>query len=129
MNRFISIAVVIIVALGLIGGGVWYSKRSGAEKSTFRTAAVTRGDLLVTSNSSGTVEPEEVVDVGAQVTGKITDFGKDKNGKTIDYGSEVEKGKLLAHIDDTLYQADYAQAQALLEANKAAVDRAVADLG
>jgi len=37
----------------------------------FRTAAVERGNLIVTISATGTVEPEEVIDVGAQVAGQI----------------------------------------------------------
>ena len=38
---------------------------------------VQRGDLLATINATGTLEPEEVVDVGAQIAGEIESFGKD----------------------------------------------------
>jgi HlyD family secretion protein len=75
------------------------------------------------------VEPEEVVDVGAQVAGQINSFGKDKNGKTIDYGSVVEEGTILAQIDDSLYAADVALANAQLQQAKAGVLRTEADLG
>ena len=52
-----------------------------------------------------------MVDVGAQVAGKIVSFGKDVAGKTIDYGSTVEEGTVLAQIDDSLYAADVAQSE------------------
>lgn len=95
----------------------------------FRTVSVQRGDLQTTISATGTVEPEEVVDIGAQVAGRIISFGKDKNGKQIDYGSEVEKGMVLAKIDDSLYAADVAQAKAQLEQAKANLARSEADLG
>src|SRR4051812_300350 len=129
MNRILTALLIVVVAGCLAAGGVWYSKHRGESQANFRTSTVTRGDLLVTISATGTVEPEETVDVGAQVTGRIIDFGKDKKGNTIDYGSQVEQGKVLAHIDPTLFQADLASVQAQLEANRAAVDRAVADLG
>ncbi len=61
-----------------------------------------RGDLPTTINATGTIEPEEVVDVGAQVAGEIVSFGDDPAaaGKTISYGSPVEKGTVLAQLDD-----------------------------
>jgi HlyD family secretion protein len=128
MSKWITSIIVIVLIGGCIAAGVWYARHSADAPTSFRTATVSRGDIAVTISASGTVEPEEVVDVGSQITGRIIDFGVDTNGKAIDYGSHVEKGKLLAHIDPTLFQADLAQAQAQLEANKAAVDRAKADL-
>ena len=76
-------------------------------------------DIVATIEATGTVEPEEVVDVGAQVAGQIISFGKDKNGKPIDYGSVVEEGTVLAQIDDSLYSADLAQARAQLTQTRA----------
>jgi HlyD family secretion protein len=83
---------------------------------------------LATISATGTVEPEEVVDIGAQVAGQINVFGKDKDGKTVDYGSAVEEGTVLAQIDDSLYATDVALGTAQLEQAKAGVIRAQADL-
>jgi len=80
--------------------------------AAFITGKVTRGDLTAAISATGTVEPEEVIDVGAQVAGRIVSFGRDKNGKTVDYGSEVEAGTVLAQIDDALYSAEVDQARA-----------------
>ncbi len=103
--------------------------RNGNQAAGFRSVPVKRGNLLATISATGTVEPEEVIDVGAQVAGKILAFGEDKNGKPVDYGSVVEAGTVLARIDDALYAADAASAQAQLEQSKAALQRAEADLG
>jgi HlyD family secretion protein len=108
---------------------VWFLRGSGNNGVVYRTAPVKKGDLLAAISATGTVEPEEVVDVGAQVAGQINSFGKDKNGKTIDYGSVVEEGTILAQIDDSLYAADVALATAQLEQSKAGVLRTEADLG
>lgn len=120
-----------LILLGLLaGGGFYYWQGAQAPTTIFRTAPVTRGDLVVTISATGTVEPIEVVDVGAQVAGKITEFGHDPKDptKVIDYGTEVEKGTVLARIDDSLYAAEVAQARAQVEQNKANVRRAEADL-
>lgn len=110
--------------------GVVLFLRSGRpEPASFRTVPVQRGDVQATISATGTVEPEEVVDVGAQVAGIILTFGKDANGRTVDYGSTVEKGMILARIDDSLYEADVAQAKAQLQQGRAGVQRAEADLG
>lgn len=124
------ILVVLLVAGFVIAGGVYYTTFLRAEAPpNFRTALVERGDLLITISATGTVEPEEVVDVGAQVVGRIKELGIDPRAETdpkfkdkrIDYCSPVEPGWVLAQIDQALYLATFHQAKASLE-------RAEADL-
>jgi HlyD family secretion protein len=110
-------------------GALWLWLGRNDRSAAFRLAAVTQGDLEVTVSATGTLEPEELVDVGAQVAGKIVAFGKDLNGKPVDYGSVVEAGMVLAKIDDSLFVAEVAQARAQLAQARANVQRADADLG
>jgi HlyD family secretion protein len=129
MKRLIKRIAVMLAVLGLIGGvAAWYLERSNGQAFSYRTVQVTRGDLLVSISATGTVEPEEVIDVGAQVAGQIVSFGKDANGKTVDYGSAVKEGTILARIDDSLYAADAAQAEAQVQSAKVGLQRAEADL-
>jgi HlyD family secretion protein len=125
LKATVSAVTVIVLVAGI---GTWQWRARAGHKPAFREAAVKRGDLYVTITATGTVEPEEVVDVGAQVAGQINEFGKDKNGKTIDYGSIVEDGVVLAKIDDRLYAADVALYKAQLDQDKAGEVRAEADL-
>ncbi len=113
MKAFWKILVVVIVLAVLAGAG-WmvYNYSSMSEERVFRTEKVGRGDLMSVISSSGTVEPEELVNVGAQVSGKIMNFGIDGEGKGVDYGSKVKKGMLLAQIDDVLYEAALREAKA-----------------
>lgn len=121
----------VLVLVGAVAGGAaWLGVLDrGGERTSFRTAAVERGDVVVTVGATGTLEPEEVIDVGAQVVGRIQEFGPDPRGETdpkfkdkrIDYGSPVEEGTVLARIDPRIYKAQFDQA-------KAALDRAEADL-
>ena len=128
-KRLIKRILVAAVVLGLVAGVVgWYLQRGKGQTASYRTDQVTRGDLLVSIRATGTVEPEEVVDVGAQVAGQILSFGKDANGKTVDYGSPVQAETVLAKIDDSLYSADEAQAQAQVQSAAASQQRAEADL-
>jgi HlyD family secretion protein len=126
LNRRASLLVAAPLTLLLL----WYTFSS--QKSTsggdYRTAPVERGDLSIAINATGTVEPEEVVDIGAQVAGRILVFGKDLQGKFIDYGSEVDEGTILAQIDDSLYKADAVQAQAALDRARATQMQAQAKL-
>lgn len=124
--RLLVIAVVAVVAALAL---TVYLLRGSEKSAGFRTVQVQRGDLQATISATGTVVPEEVVDVGAQVAGKIVAFGQDKDGHEVDYGSVVEAGMVLARIDDALYAADAASAKAQLAQAKAAVQKAQADLG
>jgi HlyD family secretion protein len=126
----------ILILIGLaVGGGYYYTTRVAADPpASFRTTTVKRGDLSSTISATGTVEAEELVDVGAQCVGPIREFGIDptdlakfkrdnkrdpspaemKKLKRIDYGSTVLENTLLAQIDPVTYQAQVEQAQASL---------------
>jgi HlyD family secretion protein len=130
MNRLVRRGVLALIFIAILASAAfWFLKRSDTPSVSLRTVPIKRGDLVATISATGTVEPEEVVDVGAQVAGRIVAFGKDRSGKTIDYGSDVEKGTVLAQIDDSLYTAEVAQVKAQLEQANAGVLRAEADLG
>ncbi len=121
---------VILLVLVLAGAaGAWYLQRGKDQPPELRTAPVVRGELLDSISATGTVEPEEVVDVGAQVAGQILAFGRDADGKTVDYGSHVKRGTVLARIDNSLYAADEAKARAQVQTAAAGLRRARADLG
>ncbi len=67
-------ATIVILGFMLVaasGAAYYVQHATPAGTVSFRTAEVTRGDLLLTISATGTVEPEEVVDVGAQVMGQI----------------------------------------------------------
>src|SRR5262245_42649939 len=98
----ISIIVVLLLAVAATGG--WYWRAGAGSVLSYRTAVVQRGDLVSTISATGTLEPEEVIDVGAQVAGLIVAFGADSNHNPIDYRSPVEPGMVLARIDDTVYK-------------------------
>ena len=116
-----GIAVVALVSWRLFG-------KKDVTLPELQTVAVKRGDVFASINASGTLEPEEVVDIGAQVTGQILSFGTDTAGKSVDYGSQIEAGALLAKIDDSLYAINKQQAQAQLQQTQSAVLSAEAGL-
>jgi len=129
MQRLPKIPAIATILVALVGGvGVWRWHERNGHKWLFRTALVNRGDLVATINATGTIEPVEVVDIGAQVAGLVTSFGQDTNGKTIDYGSIVEEGTILAKIDESVYAADLAVSKAQVEEDKAGEESAVANV-
>lgn len=109
---------------------LWFWSTDWEDKPRFRHLAVERGELLIAISATGTVEPEEVIDVGAQIIGRIKQFGPDleKPGKTIDFGSHVKAGAVLGQLDDSPYLAELDKAQANLKVIQADLQRTRAQL-
>ncbi len=129
MKAWLKRLMVLLVIAGSAAGGLaWKAQRGKKQAILYQTVPITRSDLLVTIDATGTLEPEEVIDVGAQVAGQILSFGKDAAGKTVDYGSPVTQGAVLAQIDEALPQADVQQAEAGVKSAQAGVQRAEADV-
>ena len=89
-------------------------KPPGSGITKFETAKVARGDLVQHVTASGTLGALVSVDVGSQVSGKIS-------AMNADYNSPVKKGQLVAEIDPTIYQAALRQAEGELASAKADV--------
>jgi len=107
----------------VVGAAFYYAthRTTGGTVMLLRTVSLQRGDLLSTVNATGTLEPEEVVNVGAQVAGLIVKFGEDPNSpsKHVDYCSVVEQDTVLAWIDPTFHEAALEQAEATLQSSEA----------
>ena len=119
MKRVIAVIAVVLLAAGC---------GSGTKVSPFQTVKVKRGDIVAAISATGTIEPEEVADVGAQVVGLILTFGTDVDGKPVDYRSVVKKDMVLAKIDPSVYAATVASAKAQLEQAQANGESAKANL-
>jgi HlyD family secretion protein len=140
MKRIVTLIILVLVLGGL---GYWYWHAQAAAPTGFRFAEVKHGRLVATVGSTGTLQPREVVDVGAQVVGRIVFIGKDRNTKSgiVDWGSEVEgpvldkdgnvvkSGTVLAQIDDELYKAQVKSTEAAVKAAQADLDLKTAQLG
>ena len=119
-----------ILVLALAGGGVWWLEsagRSGAD-ATYRTAAVSRGEISASVNATGTVSPTNTVIVGSQLSGKVVEI-------LADWNSEVKAGQIVARLDVEqtrakldAARADWAQAKAARLMQDATVDRMRADV-
>jgi HlyD family secretion protein len=86
---------------------IFYFVFRGGPRHDYVTAPVTRGDLTVTVSATGTLQPKDQVDVGAEVSGRI-------DAITVDFNSRVKKGQLLARINTDQLQAQLLQARATL---------------
>jgi HlyD family secretion protein len=87
----------------------------------YRTARIERGELVKTVRATGIIQPQELVDVGTQVTGPVTELNADFN-------SRVKAGQIIARIDPAPYEARVAQDKANLKRSMAEVEQARARL-
>ena len=122
--------IIILIIAAAAATAVWkFTEKNITEsgkKIIFKTEKLSQNDVARTISATGTVEPEELINVGAQVNGRIMKFGTDIDGKSVDYGSKVKKGAVLALIDDVIYKSELQQAQASREQAKAAIATAEA---
>lgn len=112
---------VLVLAL-LAGAGAWWSQRPKDDGLAYRTGKIERGPLQAAVSASGTVNPVVQVIVGTQVSGQIKEL-------FADFNSVVKKGTLIARLDPESFQYRLRQAQADLEAARAAVLNAQANAG
>lgn len=124
--RRVLIWVCVLAAVGI--GAYYYFAGEASAPVAYRTADVEKRDMVLTIDATGTVEPEELVNVGARVSGEIVSFGKDNAGKEVDYGSEISEGTVIALIDDEIQKSNLLQAEANLEKAKASQKQAQANL-
>lgn len=124
----IGVWIGMVVVLGVLGYGGYrlYASRTSAQ-SGYRTTPIKKTDIALTITATGTVVPEDVIDVGAQVNGQIAEFGVDVDGKPLDYRSSVQEGAVLAKIDEAVFAADLASSQAQLNQAKAQVGISIAN--
>lgn len=112
---------VLLVAGVAVGG--WFLLRGdgAAQKATYVTNAVTRGDLQVTVSATGTVEPTDLVEVSSELSGTIT-------AVHVDFNDQVEVGTLLAGLDTARLEAQLAVQKASLASAVAKIAAAEATL-
>ena len=123
-----AIAVVVIVALLGVGGFYYFRDNGGVTEATYRFGEVTKGPMEVLVSSTGKVHPVLIVDVGSQVSGRVS-------AVLVDYNSLVSKGEVIAHIDPAPFEArfevaeaDLAQAKASVAMQNASLEQLKADL-
>ena len=104
-NFLLSLAAAALLLLGS-------ACQPSGKGARFETAPVRRGDLAQHVTASGTLSALISVDVGSQVSGKISAL-------YVDFNSPVSKGQLVAEIDPTVYEAAMKQAAGELASARA----------
>lgn len=92
-NLKIWIAGLVILA----AGGAWYalgSKSSKNDTTSFREYKLTKGDLSITIKSTGTVQPENRLEIRPPIAGRIESV-------LVKEGDRVRRGQVLAWMSST----------------------------
>ncbi|MEW5773741.1 MAG: efflux RND transporter periplasmic adaptor subunit [Thermodesulfobacteriota bacterium] len=101
--------VILLLLAGLAGGGFywWRSAQAPAEPKILATARVERGAVRKELDSTGIVKAQvgAIVKIGAQATGRLV-------AMPVKVGDAVERGQVIARIDDRDLSAQLAQAEA-----------------
>src|SRR5215468_437705 len=123
-NAWLKWVVSLVVLGGVAGGAIWYFVADHEPASQYQTAQVSHGDLIQSVTASGQLNPVVNIQVGSQISGRISKI-------LVDFNSEVKSNQVIAEIDPSTYQAavlraqaDVANAQANLALAKVQSDRA-----
>ena len=118
-KRFLTIAG--IAAAVLVVLALWLLFFNKPKKPELVTQPAAIGNVEKTVLASGTLEPFEQVNVGAQVSGQVTRLA-------VELGDEVKAGDLIAEIDSQKQKNDLATSAAALNNQKAQRASAMASL-
>ena len=111
------IVVVVLLAIVAAGAVVYARRRSAPTGPRYLTAAVGRGEIVASVETSGSLQPDVQVQVGSQVSGRMARV-------LVDFNARVTRGQLLAEIDATPFRAAVAQARAAVLGAEAQLQRA-----
>jgi len=87
-GKIVAAALLVLILAAGAGITVWRSDRPTA----YVTAAVTRGPLTVTVSATGTLQPQDQVEVGAEISGRV-------DAVNVDFNDRVSKGQVIAVIN------------------------------
>jgi len=109
------------VALAVAGVLAWrYAHSQAAPVVRYQTAAVDHGPIAAKVTASGAVSALITVQVGSQVSGRISAW-------YVDFNAPVKKGQLIATIEPSMFRAAVEQARANYASAAAGYTKAIAN--
>jgi HlyD family secretion protein len=119
--RYLRAALAVLACLGLgLGAYAWLRPKPVPFPDRFRSAQVTRGPIVREVSATGRLEALTTVQVGAEISGRIASVEADFNDR-------VQKGQVLARLDEKALSAQRAQSRAALAAARATLQQARAE--
>lgn len=106
-----ALALVVAVAGGY---AAWRASGNGGDAPKYKLAKAETGPLTAVVSATGTLNPVVSVQVGSQVSGQVKEI-------LVDFNSPVKENQLIARIDPETFQYRQRQAEADVEAARAAL--------
>lgn len=109
--------VIAVILVALVGGYWLYARVTNDAGPAYRFVTVERGDVRAAVSATGSLSAVTTVEIGTQVSGKITAIHADFNDK-------VAKGQLIARVDPVLQQQAVRDGEAGVERARAEAEQA-----
>ena len=100
-------ALLALAAASMYYFSIYLPARSG-QRSTLNTTVARSGDLILSASGTGTLQAAQQQDLAFRATGKIAELD-------VKVGDQVKQGQLLARLDNTTQQLEFAQAKTNLD--------------
>ena len=113
-----KIIVFIIVVVIIAAAWFFFFNTNESNKESYSFAEIKRGDINTIITSSGSIEAVSTVEVGTQVSGRITKI-------YADFNDHVKRGQLLATLDTTFLSASVTDQKAGLAKAQAQYNEAL----
>ena len=110
----LGLALLSLIVLAVAGYAAWRNFGAAGDMPKFKLAKAESGPLTAAVSATGTLNPVVSVQVGSQVSGQIKEI-------LVDFNSPVKENQLIARIDPETFQYRLRQAEADLEASRAAL--------
>lgn len=113
--------IVLLLLVAVVGGGLYWWRQDHVQTVQYLTQPAKQGNLTVTVQATGSLQPVNEVEVGTEVSGTVRTVDAD-------YNQRVKAGQVLATLDTDQLQAQVRQSEAALQLANAQVAQAQATL-
>ncbi len=114
----------LLILILAAGGGYWYNLKltqQGTPTQLYQTEPVIRGNITVTVDANGNLEPTNSVEVGSELSGLVMEVFVDDNDR-------VKKDQILARLDTSKLKDEIIKSKATLASAQAKVLQAEATI-
>lgn len=116
MNKKVIIGIVVLVVAAGIVFGFTYFNRNNNTGLQYEKSTIDKGTVTALVDTTGTLNPVIIVDIGSQVSGKIENI-------YVDFNSQVKAGQILSELEQLTFKTKVQQNEANYLSSEAAVEK------